>query len=154
MAEDKSVLEIIVQAKDMASVSLERLQTNMEALPKILQEVNAKIRQYQTEVNEFIANLTNDRIKLVEIEKGKNLRTLYDYYKRGLISAEEYSAGVKAINRQALEASADPSLFDKIKNNWLALSASIIAIWVRQARQSNISTSARKSYSLKNPLSR
>jgi len=131
MATEKKVtiFELIMQMKDLASVALERLQTNMEALPKAQQEINAKIRQYQTEANEFTANLTNDRIKLAEIEKEKNLRTLYDYYKQGKISAEEYSAGVKAINKQAMEASADPSLFSKIKQNWLALSASIIAIW-------------------------
>lgn len=129
MAQGKSIYEIVLEAKDLASASLERLKTNMEALPKALQEANAKIRQYQTEANEFTAKLTDDRIKLAEIEKEKNLRTLYGYYKSGMISAEEYSAGVKAINKQAMEASADPSLFDKIKQNWLALSASIIAIW-------------------------
>ena len=124
-----TVFDIVMQMKDLASAALSRLQTNMEALPEATQVINAKLRQLQSEANEFTAKLTNDRVTLAEIEKEKNLRILYGHYKQGLISAQDYSAGVKAANKQAMEASADPSLFDKIKQNWLALSASIIAIW-------------------------
>lgn len=127
---EKSYVELVLLAKDMATEAIKRLQTNMEALPEATQAINAKMRQIQTAANEFTAKLTNDRIKLAEIEKEKNLRTLYGYYKDGLISAEKYSSGVKAINKTAMESTADPSLFAKIKQNWVAVTAAVMGAWL------------------------
>jgi hypothetical protein len=123
------IVELIIQAKDLASEAIIRLQSAMETLPQKEEAINAKLNQTRLKANEFVAKLTNDRIKLAEVEKERNLRTLYDYYKSGIISAEQYSASVKAINAKAIASAAEPSLLENIKSNWIALTATIIAAW-------------------------
>ena len=123
------VIQLILQAKDLATEALARFKASAGQLPEQERAINAKLNQLRTEANEFNAKLTNDRIALAAIEKEKNLRTLLDYYKQGLISAEQYSSGVKAANEKAMAAAAEPSFFARIKENWLALSAAIVGVW-------------------------
>ena len=66
-----TVFDIVMQMKDLASAALSRLQTNMEALPAATQVINAKLRQLQSDANEFTAKLTNDRVTLAEMRRKK-----------------------------------------------------------------------------------
>jgi hypothetical protein len=123
------IVELIIQAKDLASEAIIKLQAAMDTLPQKEEAVNAKLNQVRTQANEFVARLTNDRVKLSEMERDKSLATLEDYHKRGLISAEQYATGVKAANAKAIASAAEPSLLENIKSNWIALTATIIAAW-------------------------
>ena len=128
LAFDPEILQLIIQAKDLATEAIEALKKGAEELPQVEAVVNSKLYELRTEAQTFVAQLTGDRIKLAEIEKEESLRQLNDYYKQGLISAAEYSAAVAAINAKALSASADPSLFDRMKANWVGLSVTAAAV--------------------------
>ena len=123
------IVELIIQAKDLASEAIIKLQAAMETLPQKEEAINAKLNQTRMQANEFVAKLTNDRVKLAEMERDKNLATLNDYHKRGLISEEQYSAGVKTVNSKMMADMAEPSHFQKIKDNWLVMIGAIIAAW-------------------------
>jgi len=124
------IVELIVELKDLFSQGYEKLSAMMETLPQKEQAVNTKLNQVRSQANDFYAKLTNDRVMMAEVEKEKNLRTLYGYYKQGLLTAEQYSAGVKTVNAQALAAAAEPTAFEKIKSNWKEVAVTVVAVWV------------------------
>jgi hypothetical protein len=126
---DDNIVQLVLQAKDLATQAIEALKKATESLPATEQAVNAKLTALRMEGNAFVAKLTNDRVALAEMEKQKNLATLKSYYDQGAISAKQFSDGVAAANTKALKSAAEPTWFDKIKANWLALSAAAVAAY-------------------------
>lgn len=122
-------VELIIQAKDLASQAIKALTQAMDQVPQKQADVNAKLKALQTEANQFVAKLTNDRISLAKLEKEEKLRQLYSYYKQGLISTQQYHDSFKAINKKMQESATESSFFDKLKKNWLAVTGAIIAAW-------------------------
>lgn len=122
-------VELIIQAKDLASQAIKALTQAMDQVPQKQADVNAKLKALQTEANQFVAKLTNDRISLAKLEKEEKLRQLYSYYKQGLISTQQYHDSFKAINKKMQESATEASFFDKLKKNWLAVTGAIIAAW-------------------------
>ncbi|NOZ68029.1 MAG: tape measure protein [Deferribacteres bacterium] len=81
----------------------ERLRLQQELEIQVIRseaQINEARVNEEIEAQKLVADLTDDRIRLAEIEKAEKLQKLKEYHEQGLISAIEYSHAVIALEKK------------------------------------------------------
>jgi hypothetical protein len=124
MADNQSILEIILQAKDLASEGIKKLKENLENLPGSLDKINEAFKTLK------ILPTTE-----IDAEKAKIIAAYEEIKNSGMSSAEEITRAEVAKNKAISDLNnanftEQESLLTSFKEHWMAVSAAVVAGWM------------------------
>lgn len=88
----------------------QRLELQRELQIQIIRSeegINENRAEEEKTAQKFVAELTENRIKLAQIEKKEKLKILNKYHEQGLINTQEYSAAIMALGKQVIDTFSD-----------------------------------------------